>query len=101
MAQVMLIAVPPRTLALWEQLTLAEVMFHHSNLRLPSWLERLLAPLVMTPARHAIHHANVVELQHSNFSSGLSVWDHVHGTACRGIAQERITIGLPKDETER
>jgi sterol desaturase/sphingolipid hydroxylase (fatty acid hydroxylase superfamily) len=101
MAQVMLIGVPPRTLALWGQLTLAEVMFHHSNLWLPSWLERLLAPLVMTPARHGIHHANVVELQHSNFSSGLSVWDHVHGTACRGIAQERITIGLPKDETER
>jgi len=101
MAQVVLIGVPPQTLSLWGRLTLAEVMFHHSNLRLPSRLERLLVPLVMTPARHGIHHANVVELQHSNFSSGLSVWDHVHGTACRGIEQKRITIGLPKDEAER
>lgn len=101
MAQVVLIGVPPRTLELWGQLTLAEVMFHHSNLRLPGRLERLLAPVVMTPARHGIHHANVVQLQHSNFSSGLSVWDHLHGTACRAVPQERITIGLPKDETER
>jgi sterol desaturase/sphingolipid hydroxylase (fatty acid hydroxylase superfamily) len=101
MAQVVLIGVPPQTLSLWSRLTLAEVMFHHSNLRLPGRLEQLLGPLVMTPARHGIHHANVVELQHSNFSSGLSVWDHVHGTACRGIEQKRITIGLPKDEAER
>lgn len=101
MAQVMLIGVPPRTLSLWGRLTLAEVMFHHSNLRLPDRLERLLSPVVVTPARHGIHHANVAQLQHSNFSSGLSVWDRLHGTACRGVAQERITVGLPKDETER
>lgn len=100
MAQVVLIGVTPRTLSLWGQLTLAEVMFHHSNLRLPGWLERLLAPLVMTPARHGIHHANVMELQHSNFSSGLTLWDHVHGTAGPAVPQERITIGVPKDQAE-
>jgi sterol desaturase/sphingolipid hydroxylase (fatty acid hydroxylase superfamily) len=99
-AQVVLIGVNPRLLQLWGQLTLAEVMFHHSNLRLPAGLERLLEPLVVTPARHGVHHADREDLQHGNFSSGLAVWDHLHGTASQQIPQDRITIGLP-DETSR
>jgi sterol desaturase/sphingolipid hydroxylase (fatty acid hydroxylase superfamily) len=100
MAQIVLIGVSRRNQALWGQLALAEVMFHHSNLRLPARLERLLGILVVTPSQHGIHHANVEELQHSNFSSGLSVWDHVHGTARRGVPQDRITIGLPQAQAQ-
>lgn len=97
-AQVVLIGVDAATLRLWGQLTLAEVMFHHSNLRLPRALERLLQPLVVTPARHGLHHADDVKLQHANFSSGLAVWDHLHGTAAAPVPQERITIGLPPED---
>lgn len=98
-AQVLLIGVSPRLLRVWGRLTLAEVMFHHSNLRLPSKLERLLEPLVVTPARHGVHHANRADLQHGNFSSGLAVWDHLHRTASPPIPQDRITIGLPADRS--
>lgn len=98
MGQIVLIGVSRRSLELWGQLTLAEVMFHHSNLRLPPRLERLLGMVVVTPRQHGIHHANTLELQLSNFSSGLAVWDHVHGTACRGIPQDRITIGVPEEK---
>lgn len=97
-AQVVLIGVDPPTLRLWGQLTLAEVMFHHSNLRLPHALERLLQPLVVTPARHGLHHADDARLQHANFSSGLAVWDHLHGTTAAPVPQERITIGVPPED---
>lgn len=97
-AQVVLIGVSPRVLRLWGQLTLAEVMFHHSNLRLPAGAERLLQPLVMTPARHGLHHADLAPLQHANFSSGLALWDHLHGTAAPYVPQESLTIGLPREE---
>lgn len=100
-AQVLLMGVAPRTLSLWGQLTLAEVMFHHSNIRLPDRLERLLGKVVVTPAQHGIHHANVSTLQHSNFSSGLVCWDLLHGTARRDIDQNSITIGLPEQEILR
>ncbi|HKB53099.1 MAG TPA: sterol desaturase family protein, partial [Ramlibacter sp.] len=99
-AQVVLIGVSQRTLKIWGQLTLAEVMFHHSNLRLPPRVERLLGMIVVTPRQHGIHHANVLDLQLSNLSSGLAAWDVLHGTARRGVAQDRITIGLPRETLE-
>lgn len=94
-AQIVLIGVPQRTLSLWAKLTMAEVMFHHSNLRLPHRVERVLGAVLVTPTQHGIHHANVGQLQHANLSSGLSVWDHLHGTACDGVPQSSIRIGLP------
>lgn len=94
-AQIVLIGVPSGTLALWARVTLAEVMFHHSNLRLPERCDRALGMVVATPRLHGIHHSDVVSHQNSNFSSGLTVWDALHGTYRRDVPQEAITIGLP------
>lgn len=44
---------------------------------------------------HGIHHADRRELEYSNLSSGLTLWDVLHRTYRSGIAQERLTIGLP------
>lgn len=95
LAQIALIGATPRTLALWQQLTAAEVLFHHSNLRLPSHVERWLSRVLMTPRLHGIHHSTVRAERDSNFSSGLTVWDLVHGTIRTDVPQERITIGVP------
>ncbi|MEJ7931100.1 sterol desaturase family protein [Ramlibacter sp. AN1015] len=97
-AQVLLIGVTPRQLKLWSQLTGAEVMFHHSNLRLAPPLERALGWLVVTPALHGVHHADRERLQHANLSSGLTVWDRLHGTYLRVEQPDRVTIGLPREE---
>ena len=97
-AQVVLIGVPPRTLRLWGQLTLVEVMFHHSNLRLPARLEQLLQRLVVTPAQHGLHHADDPALQEANFSSGLAMWDVLHGTISPQVPQGQIAIGLPAQQ---
>ena len=95
LAQVAIIGVPPRTLALWRALTLAEVAFHHANLRLPLPSERLLALLIVTPRLHGIHHSVVRAERDSNFSSGLTLWDRLHGTLRTDVPQEKITIGVP------
>ena len=94
-AQVLLIGVDPATLRLWGQLTLAEVMFHHSNLDVPGPLERLLRRFVVTPAMHGLHHADRPDLQHANFSSGLALWDRLHGTAAAPVPHDRLTMGVP------
>jgi sterol desaturase/sphingolipid hydroxylase (fatty acid hydroxylase superfamily) len=96
--QVVLIGVPRATLALWGRLTLAEVMFHHANVRLPERLERRLGWLVVTPRQHGIHHSNVSEHQRSNLSSGLALWDVVHRSRCTDVPQTAITIGPRCDE---
>jgi sterol desaturase/sphingolipid hydroxylase (fatty acid hydroxylase superfamily) len=100
-AQIALIGVRPHQLALWQQLTALEVMFHHSNLRLPIALERTLALLVVTPRLHGIHHSTVRAERDRNFSSGLTLWDRLHGTWQADVPQAAITIGVPPFDEAR
>jgi sterol desaturase/sphingolipid hydroxylase (fatty acid hydroxylase superfamily) len=97
-AQILLIGVGPRELTLWQQLTLAEVLFHHSNVRLPFEVERWLARFVVTPRLHGIHHSVIREERDSNFSSGLTIWDRLHGTGNFDLSRDEVTIGLPEDD---
>ena len=93
-AQVALIGASPRALRVWQRLTMLSVLFHHSNLRLPLRAERALARLVMTPRLHGIHHSVVREEQDSNWSSGLTLWDRLHGTYRANVAQDELEIGV-------
>ncbi len=93
--QVALLGVSPRALRLWQRFFFAAVLFHHSNVRLPLKWERRLAFILMTPRLHGIHHSTVREETDSNWSSGLAVWDWLHGTMRYDVPQDRIEIGVP------
>lgn len=93
--QVVLIGVSPRALSIWQTALLVEILFHHSNVRLPIRLERALVPILVTPRMHGIHHSIVQEETDSNWSSGLTVWDWLHGTLRLDVPQDEITIGVP------
>lgn len=95
-AQVALIGVGPKALTAWQRLTLAEVLFHHSNLRLPLAIERWLARLVVTPAMHGIHHSTAPDEREANWSSGLSVWDRLHGTLNLPVTRRAVEVGVPE-----
>lgn len=95
-AQAALIGVRPGALALWRNLTLLSILFHHSNLRQPTRIERRLNRLIVTPRMHGIHHSVVPEETGSNWSSGLTVWDRLHGTLRLNVPQDAIVIGVPK-----
>jgi sterol desaturase/sphingolipid hydroxylase (fatty acid hydroxylase superfamily) len=92
--QVALIGVSPSQLQLWQQLVLLSILFHHSNLRLPRQMERYLALIVMTPRLHGIHHSDIEPIRASNWSSGLTIWDWLHGTLRNDVPQEAITAGV-------
>lgn len=79
-AQVLLTGTSPRALRVWSDLLFASILFHHSNLRLPLGLERRLGRLVMTPRLHGLHHSTDKRQADSNWSSGLTLWDRLHGT---------------------
>lgn len=93
--QVLLIGVSPLSFSIRQNLLLASILFHHSNVRLPPELERALGLFVVTPRMHGIHHSIVREETNSNWSSGLSVWDRLHGTLRLNVPQDEITIGVP------
>lgn len=97
-AQIIVIGVSPRALALWQNALFVSILFHHSNVHLPLALEQRLNRYIVTPRMHGIHHAMAGELANSNWSAGLTLWDRMHGTLRLAIAQQDITIGVPEYE---
>jgi sterol desaturase/sphingolipid hydroxylase (fatty acid hydroxylase superfamily) len=93
-AQVGLLGIAPRPLSIWQSFLFVCILFHHSNLRLPVWLERRLAFLLVTPRMHGIHHSIVEEETNSNWSSGFTIWDKLHGTLRLDVPQDAIDIGV-------
>jgi sterol desaturase/sphingolipid hydroxylase (fatty acid hydroxylase superfamily) len=94
-SQIVLIGVSPLALSVWQTATLVEILFHHSNVELPVGTERWLSRLIVTPRMHGIHHSIVPEEIGSNWSSGLTLWDWLHGTLRLNVPQAAITIGVP------
>ena len=101
-AQVALVGASPRALRLWQAFFFASVLFHHSNLKLPLGWERRLARVLTTPGMHGVHHSTVRSETDSNWSSGLSLWDHLHRTFRDAVALGEIEVGVPgyRDPTE-
>lgn len=93
-AQVLLIGVSPEALRTWQSLLFLSILFHHSNVELPRSLEAKLEKIIVTPRLHGIHHSMEKDEMDSNWSSGLSVWDYLHGTFRNDVAQTNITIGI-------
>ncbi|MEP6945717.1 MAG: sterol desaturase family protein [Acidobacteriota bacterium] len=94
-AQVLIIGVSPDALKVWQTILLPLVVFHHSNIELPNSIERVLSKVLVTPRLHGIHHSVVQSETDSNWSSGLSVWDRLHGTF-RDIGEhDGVVIGVP------
>lgn len=94
-AQILALGVSPRAFNVWQTALLVSVIFHHSNARLPERVERRLNYLLVTPRMHGIHHSDLPEEADSNWSSGLTLWDRLHGTLRLDVPQDEITIGLP------
>ena len=81
--------------AAYELIFQANTLFHHSNVRLPIRVERLLNLVLVTPRMHGIHHSQVREETNSNYSVVFPWWDRLHGTLGVNVPQSDIVIGIP------
>src|SRR5215831_10166119 len=93
--QVLLIGLTTFTFSIWQGVFLVCILFHHSNIELPISWERRLNKLIVTPRMHGIHHSIVERETNSNWSSGLTLWDWLHGTLRLNVPQAEVTIGVP------
>jgi sterol desaturase/sphingolipid hydroxylase (fatty acid hydroxylase superfamily) len=100
-AQMRLIGPSPGMYASWQMLLILCILFHHSNIRLPLDGERRLATVLITPRLHAIHHSIQAEEINSNWSSGLTIWDWLHGTLRTRASQESVVIGVQGFRSDR
>ncbi|MCY7345566.1 MAG: sterol desaturase family protein [Pyrinomonadaceae bacterium] len=96
--QILLIGVSPAAFKIWQTALFLSVFFHHSNVKLPEAFEKKLQKFITTPRLHGIHHSDVESERDSNWSSGLSVWDRLHGTFRDDVRLSEITIGLKEFE---
>jgi len=74
---VWLLGIALEQIVLYEMILLPAILFHHSNVRIPAALDRILRWLVVTPALHRVHHSPVQVETDSNYGSVLSVWDRL------------------------
>ena len=99
-AQVSILGVSLPTYAAYEAVFQCATVFHHSNLRMPIGMERLLNRLIVTPRMHGVHHSVVGEETDSNYM--LIHFAPKHTTCCRsrfrhGI-RSRAASGTPPSE---
>ncbi len=93
--QVALIGVSGWTYAIYETVYQSNTLFHHSNIKLPLWLERYLNWILVTPRMHGIHHSQTQQETNSNWSVVFPWWDKLHHTLRLNIPQSEIAIGVP------
>jgi sterol desaturase/sphingolipid hydroxylase (fatty acid hydroxylase superfamily) len=80
--------------ALYEAIFLPVVLFHHSNVRLPRWLDRGLLALIVSPVMHRVHHSRIRAETDSNYGSVFPYWDMLLRTFRLRDKPEEIHLGL-------
>lgn len=104
LAAVAVLGPPAIAVVIFEVLLNATAMFNHSNVQMPTWLDRILRWIVVTPDMHRVHHSVIRRETNSNFGFNLPWWDLLLGTYLeQPVAGHReMTIGLPsiRDEYE-
>ena len=72
-----LVGIPLRVIVVYELVLLVSTQFHHSNIALPSGIDRILRLVIVSPNMHRVHHSIKRVETDSNYSSVLSIWDRL------------------------
>lgn len=97
---ILVMGVPFSSVLIFEVLVLMAAVFHHSNLRLPTRLERPLSWFIVTPSIHWVHHHAVREHTDSNYSTILSVWDRLFRTRSDWQRQQGMKVGVVGEQDQ-
>lgn len=95
------LAIPLLTVILFETILLFVSFFHHSNLRLPARLEKVLSCFVVTPSIHWVHHHAKTSDTNSNYAACLSLWDRVFRSKSSMERTPEMKIGIQGLEDKR
>ncbi|MDF1811945.1 MAG: sterol desaturase family protein [Verrucomicrobiales bacterium] len=87
-------------LAFYEVVMFAVVQFHHANIAVPPWLDRVLRLVTVTPAMHKVHHSRLQVDTDSNYTSLFSWWDRIFGSFRLRPEMKEIHFGLDEFDAE-
>ena len=71
------------------------ILFHHSNIRLPEKIDRIVRTVIVTPNMHRVHHSVDISETNSNYASVFSFWDRIFRTFRKREDVRKINFGLP------
>ena len=87
-------------LLLIEALVLISSAFHHSNIKLPKQLEKILSYIIVTPSIHWVHHHKRQKETDSNYCAIFSFWDFLFGTKSNFKRRKGMPIGVEGDREQ-
>ena len=91
----MALAIPGMVLVAYGAIDAIAAVFQHANVRIPQRLERILAPVFVTPAMHRLHHSIDRSEADSNYGQIFSFWDRLFATYTRpALDGRRIEFGV-------
>lgn len=88
------VGVTPLTLAIYRTWSALSALFEHANIRLPDWLDRIFALVVVSPNMHKVHHSRTPALTDTNFGNIFSMFDRVFATFTSPDRGRDIRYGL-------
>lgn len=98
-----LIGAPAFAVFIFEVILNASSMFNHSNIAIPTSIDRFLRRLIVTPDMHRIHHSVYVYETNSNYGFFLSWWDCLFHSYTKNPKDdhEEMKIGLYDFQEEK
>lgn len=93
--QVLLIGPAAWMYFVYELVFQVNTLFHHSNVKLPLQVERIVNWVFVTPRMHGVHHSNFHNETDSNYGTVFSWWDRLHRSLRLNVQQRKIQIGVP------
>ncbi|NTW62575.1 MAG: sterol desaturase family protein [Chlorobiaceae bacterium] len=75
------------------------IAFHHSNVKIPDQIDKILRNVIPTPLLHRIHHSIIRKEHDTNYGSMLSLWDRIFRSFLLKNEIGSIKIGLSEESS--
>ncbi|MFB3100876.1 MAG: sterol desaturase family protein [Gammaproteobacteria bacterium] len=91
-----LFGVPVVAVIVFEIILNISSMFNHSNIQIPTSIDRLLRLFIVTPDMHRVHHSVIKSETNSNYGFNIPWWDYIFRTyrSQPSAGHTKMKIGL-------
>lgn len=96
-AFIILLGMPIQSVIIFEVTLLIASIFHHSNARLPTGVEKALSFVIITPSLHWVHHHAIRADTDSTYGTLFSFWDRLFGSSSPTRRTPEMRIGVEGD----
>ncbi len=94
-AGILVSGAPMYAVMIFQTLLITAVQITHANISLPSWMDKAVSYIFVSPNMHKVHHHWKQPYTDSNYGAILSIWDRLLGTFMK-LDHSQIQYGLDR-----